>query len=391
MSAPEFGALRERFDIIGFDPRGVGASTPVVCPRPLHDPRVTTFPRTPVEFARLASFNHASGEACRRATGALIDHVSTADVVRDVEAIRRALGAQRISWLGLSYGTLIGSRYAERHPDRVRAMVLDGAVDHAVPARRAALDEARATEDAFRRFARWCASASECALHGTDVPTLFDALMASAERDGVPATSLGRNTTAEELTSGSYTLLYRRAAWPLLAQALARASGSDGAADASALVAGAMFQDPTYPAYRTIGCHDFAPGPTSPRDMVRQAANLREAAPHMWRYSEFWDWTSGCLGWPVRPGNPPSPLRVTGAAPILVVGTRHDPATPYAWARSLSGRIEGSGLLTVDGDGHTGILHSSCARSHFTEYLVSGRLPAEGAVCADVEGERDHD
>ncbi|MFJ9739175.1 alpha/beta hydrolase [Streptomyces sp. NPDC101166] len=381
-AAPEFEPLRDRFDLIGFDPRGVGSSTAVSCPRPLHDPAVSAFPRTKAAYTELQRFNRTAGRACRDATGPLIDHVDTASVVSDVEALRRALGAEKISWLGLSYGTEIGSLYAQRHPGRVRTMVLDGVVDHSLPARRAAVDEARAIETALRRFARWCRGAEQCALRDTDPVAVYDAVMHQGGASGVPAAALGRAVTAEELAGGAYIYLTQPSTWPLLAGALAAASGRAGDADATHLVAPASFLQPEYPAYRTVGCHDFAPGTRGYPDLRAQAAHLRAVAPHTWRYSEFWDWTSGCLGWPVAAANPPAPLKVRGAPPILLVNTRFDPATPYPWAQRVTAKIDGARLLTVDGDGHTGILNSSCARAHEAAYLVTGKTPPAGTTCA---------
>jgi pimeloyl-ACP methyl ester carboxylesterase len=374
--APEFGELRARFDIVGFDPRGVGASTPVTCPDPLHDPAVSPFPRDPAEFAALTRLNRTRGQSCREATGPLIDHVDTASVVADVDLVRAALGERRISFLGLSYGTEIGARYAERFPRRVRTMVLDGVVDHSRSARRAAVDEARATETALHHFAGWCATSAECPLAGQDVLGIHDRVLAAAEQGTLPAAALGRAVTAPEVAQGVYGYLQLRAGWPLLAGALA----AGRAGDASQLVGAANFLAPTYPAYRTVGCHDFAPDTRGWADLAAQAAVLRTVAPHTWQHSEFWDWTSGCAGWPVPPANPPRPLTVRGAPPILLVSTTDDPATPYGWARAVRRDISGSGLLTVDGDGHTGILHSSCARTEMARYLVSGTLPA-GATC----------
>ncbi|MGR8011818.1 alpha/beta hydrolase [Streptomyces hypolithicus] len=381
-AAPEFAPLRQRFDLIGFDPRGVGQSSPITCPEPLHDPAVSTFPRTPAAFERLRRLNKKAGTACREATGPLIDHVDTASVVSDVEALRKALGAKKISWLGLSYGTEIGSLYAQRHPDRVRTMVLDGVVDHSRPARVAALDEARATEQALRRFADWCRGDAGCVLREADVIATYDAVMTAARTSGIPASSLGREVTAEELANGAYTFLTQPSAWPSLAGALAAAAGLAGDADAAGLVSTASFLQPEYKAYRTVGCHDFAPNTHGFLDMAVQSARLRSVAPHTWRYSEFWDWTSGCAGWPVPAANPPAPVSVHGAPPILLVNTRFDPATPHKWARGLAAKIDGSRLLTVEGDGHTGILNSSCARGHEAEYLVTGRTPAAGTTCA---------
>ncbi|MER7663621.1 alpha/beta hydrolase [Streptomyces sp. NPDC096193] len=380
-AAPEFAPLRQRFDVIGFDPRGVGQSTPITCPEPLHDSAVSSFPRTPAAFHQLKRFNQKAGVACREATGPLIDHVDTGSVVSDVEALRTALGAKKISWLGLSYGTEIGSLYAQRHPDRVRTMVLDGVVDHSRPARLAAVDEARATEKALRRFADWCQTDEQCVLRGADVLATYDTVMKAAEVSGIPASDLGRNATAEELANGAYTFLTQPSAWPLLAGALAQAAGPAGDADATGLVTPASFLQPEYKAYRAVGCHDFAPNTRGFLDMAVQSAHLRSVAPHTWRYSEFWDWTSGCAGWPVKPANPPAPLKVRGAPPILLVNTRFDAATPHLWAQRLATKVDGSSLLTVEGDGHTGILNSACARGHEAEYLVTGRVPSPGTTC----------
>ncbi|MFF3399903.1 alpha/beta hydrolase [Streptomyces sp. NPDC002659] len=379
--APEFAPLRQRFDLIGFDPRGVGQSTPIACPKPLHDPAVSTFPRTPAAYEQLKRFNRTAGQACREATGPLIDHVDTGSVVSDVEALRKALGAQKISWLGLSYGTEIGSLYAQRHPDRVRTMVLDGVVDHSLPTRTAAIDEARATEKALRRFADWCRTDEQCALHGADAIATYDGVMTAARTSGIPASNLGRKANAEELANGAYTYLTQPSAWPLLAGALAAAAGLAGDADATGLVTPASFLQPEYKAYRTVGCHDFAPDTRGFVDMAVQSARVRSVAPHTWRYSEFWDWTSGCVGWPVPAANRPAPLAVHGAPPVLLVNTRYDAATPYRWAQRLAAKIDGSRLLTVEGDGHTGILNSACARGHEAQYLVTGKTPPAGATC----------
>ncbi|MFE6691755.1 alpha/beta hydrolase [Streptomyces sp. NPDC057743] len=382
---PQLDRLRDRFDLIGMDPRGVGESAPVRCHHPLRDPSVRVFPRTPAEFERLVRLNRVAGRSCRQATGVLLEYVDTRSVVRDVDAVREALGATTLSWLGLSYGTEIGALYAERYPHRVRAMVLDGAVDHGRPARRAALDEARATERAFARFAAWCGAAPACALHGRDVPAVYDRLLANAERGRVRAAAPGagpaRAASADELAGGAYGYLTQRDRWPELARALAAAAGTGGPPDASALLRAAPYGQSTYPSYRAVGCHDFAPDTHGFVDMKRQWTRLRGAAPHTWRYSEFWDWTSGCLGWPVKAANPPAPVRVRGTPPVLVVNTRYDPATPYAWARSLTVGIEGARLLTVDGDGHTGALHSTCARAQEARYLATVRLPAPRTVC----------
>lgn len=374
-SFPRLKPLNKRYDLVGFDPRGVGASTPIRCGDGLHDPGVTTFPRTTAQYRRLVRLNRAAGEECRRRTGPLIDHVDTVSAAHDVDAIRRALGESRISWLGVSYGSEFGQTYARLYPHRVRRMVLDGIVDHQRSVHRDALDEARAIERDFGAFARWCAGSTGCALHGKDVRKVVTGLV--TRPGGVPAAKYHRNANGEEITDGIYGQLYVTTGWPALSQAIAAA----GDGDASGLLDSASYNAPSYGAYRTISCHDFPGEVRGLADLRRRTAEVKRAAPTMWRYSEFWDMTSGCLGWPVKAQNPPGPSRVSGAPPMLIVGNTGDPATPYAWARAVHRQIAGSRLLTYDGTGHTGLLNAPCAREYEVTYLTTGRLPARGTVC----------
>lgn len=378
-SLPQLKPLNRRYDLVGFDPRGVGASTPIRCGDGLHDPGVTTFPRTTAQYRRLVRLNRAAGEECRTRTGPLIDHVDTVSAARDVDAIRRALGEPRISWLGVSYGSEFGQTYARLYPHRVRRMVLDGIVDHQRSVRRDAVDEARAIERDFGAFARWCAGSADCALRGEDVRKVVTGLV--TRPGGVPAAKYHRDANGEEITNGIYGQLYVTAGWPALSQAIAAAEGGD----ASGLLDSASFNAPSYGAYRTITCHDFPGEVRGLADLRRRTAAVQRAAPTMWRYSEFWDMTSGCLGWPVRAQNPPGPSKVSGAPPMLIVGNTGDPATPYAWARAVHRQIAGSRLLTYAGTGHTGLLNAPCAREYEATYLTTGRLPAPGTVCGEGE------
>lgn len=383
LPSPDLKVLQERFDLVGFDPRGVGRSSPITCAGNLmHDPTVTAFPRTQTEYERLVRLSADAGRSCTPRN--LLPHVDTISVARDVDAIRTALGERTISWLGVSYGTELGQAYAALYPRRVRAMVLDGAVDHTRSTARAAVDESAAIEQEFHRFAAWCDRTADCALHGHDVTALLDELNVRADRGQVQASVLHRTVTAEEVTEGAYNGLYATMLWPQLAEALAKAAGVGAPADASELVAAAAFVAPAYYApYRAVGCQDFPPRLSGLADLRARAAAVRAVAPHMWRYSEFWDWTAGCAGWPVPAANPPRPTHVTGAPPILVVGNVYDPSTPYPWARSLTAQIDRSVLLTDVVDGHTGLYNSACARTHEAAYLVSRRTPPPGTICRD--------
>ncbi|CAL9443149.1 hypothetical protein SUDANB95_02276 [Actinosynnema sp. ALI-1.44] len=258
--------LRDRFDIVGVDPRGVGESRPAItCPTPPFDPAVTQFPTTPEQYHRLVAHNRRVAEDCRRATGPLIDHVDTVSAARDFDAVRKAVGERRVSWLGLSYGTLLGTTYARLYPDRVRAAVFDGAVDHGIGSRRMAADEARVTEEVFARFAKWCAEDSTCALHGRDVVAHHENLLARAP---LPATGVPNGIPAEQLGYGVYSGLYSPANWSRLAELL-----RDAETDAAPFAAAS-----TDPAYRVIACHDF---PSDVRDSrTSRRGNARSGA---WR------------------------------------------------------------------------------------------------------------
>ncbi|WP_414936749.1 alpha/beta hydrolase [Amycolatopsis sp. cmx-11-51] len=373
----EMAEARQRFDVIGFDPRGVGASTPAVtCGPTLHDPSISRFPRNRAEYDRFIEHNRASGQDCLDRTGPAMSQVDTWNAADDIESIRVALGEPKVNWLGVSYGSELGAVYAEKYPKRIRAMVLDGAIDHSVPTRKAILDETIATESALKDFARWCTTSAECALRGKDVLATYDALMAPP--GGVPSSELGRNVTAEEMAAGVYGSIILPAFWPDLSKAISIATAEKP--DASGLVPYSQL-DPSYGAYRAIGCHDFGPAFTSYADMRVMQGLVKTLAPHSWRYSEFWDIASGCAGWPVTPAYPPRPQKVRGAAPILVVGGEHDPATPLVWAKGLARNIENSTLLVDAGYGHTGLLNSACVRTEEVKYLVSGVTPTSGKVC----------
>ncbi|MCP2332345.1 alpha/beta hydrolase [Actinoalloteichus caeruleus] len=382
LGMPEFLPLREHFDLVGFDPRGVGESTPATCARSPHDHTVSHQPASLPEYVQLLRHNREVGLGCRAESGRLVDHMDTGSVARDVDAIRAALGEEQISWLGLSYGTEIGLLYAELYPERVRAMVLDGAVDHSLDPFTAARDEAVATEAALGRFADWCAGSSDCVLRHREVVEEVRRLLDTAEESGVWNSDAGRSATATEVTAGIYGYLNLRDMWPALAEAVAEALDPEGP-DAASLVSATMFVSPGYPAYRIVGCHDFTAGTPTYAAMREQRRALRELAPVMWRYTEFSDFASGCAGWPVEPANPPREHQVSGTPTVLVATSAHDPATPAHWAEALAAQFEDARLLTFDGDGHTAALNSGCAREHEARYLIDLEPPPEGLVCRD--------
>ncbi|GAA1538852.1 alpha/beta hydrolase [Actinomadura kijaniata] len=360
-------ALRERFDIVGVDPRGVGESTPAItCEEPTRGP--DQFPGTREGYQRLADYNRRVGEGCARATGPLIDHVDTPSAARDFDAVRKALGERRVSWLGLSYGTLLATTYARMYPERVRAAVLDGPLDHTVGSRRMALDEARETEEAFTRFADWCRTDTTCAMHGKDVGTAYRELLARARRHPVPAQGHPAGVTAPQIGHNAYNMLsFPATGWAQLARGIRDATATPpNAAEFATEVSSDA-------AYRTIACHDFPSDVRGHRDLASRQREIRKAAPTTGGYVEGWDIQAGCLGWPIRPANPWGPTPVRGAPSVLIVGSTTDPATPEVWGRGLARQIKGSKLLIWKGVGHTAYFNDSPTRSREVAHLVNAR------------------
>ncbi|CCH34616.1 alpha/beta fold hydrolase [Actinosynnema sp. NPDC047251] len=357
--------LRDRFDIVGVDPRGVGESRPAItCPKPPYDAKITHHPQTPAQFQALVAYNREVAESCRQATGPLIDHVDTVSAAKDFDAVRAALGADKVSWLGLSYGTHLGATYAQLFPSRVRAAVLDGAMDHTIGTRRLAADEARSTEDVFNEFAKWCATTTTCALRGRDVKAEYSALLARADRHNIPAEGVPYGITAEQIGYGVYTALYMTGDWPRLSEILRDILVPNP--DAS-LFAGVGSDA----AYRVIGCHDFPSDVRTFADLSTRQQEARKLAPVTRGYVEGWDIQAGCTGWPIRPANPWSRLNVKGAKNILVVSGEHDPSTPRAWGDGLTCQIQGARHLIWPGVGHTGYFNDPTTQAQEITHLLN--------------------
>ena len=391
-------AVRDRFDLIGLDPRGVGLSTPVRCDPDRFNQAVSAFPTDQAGFEALVAHNTALGESCLALTGPLLAHVDTVSAARDIEAVRRALGEGKLNYLGLSYGTELGAQYAALYPDQIRVMALDGALDHSLSEITMLVDEGTAYERAFDRFVAWCAQDAGCTLHGQDVATLFDRLVAQAERAPLPAPECANGTApqpcrpivrAEDLRLNTEELLLFKPpipglglpGWNGLAEALAAAVAGDASAFSPALATGPA--DNAYVSGPAIECLDFPAGSTDYDDLAARQLLGRVVAPRMQGASG--SWSAGCLGWPVPVTNPPHRLAVRGTPPILIVGSTYDPATAYPWAVGLLAQIEGSVLLTRDGDGHTSYLlpGPSRTRDAIDAYLLTGLTPPPNTVYAD--------
>jgi pimeloyl-ACP methyl ester carboxylesterase len=386
-----FGALNQRFDIVAFDPRGVGQSTPAVdCQVP---PEPGPFPPLPtplnVDVKALVADAQAYVDACLTANGEILEHVSTANVARDMDALRAGLGEEQLSYLGFSYGTLLGSTYATLFPDRYRALVLDGAVDPDLFLNHPA-DEWEVTiasfEDALQRFLDACAADQvACSgFGGIDPLAAYDALLADAEATPIPVLDFPADptpVTADEIRVVTAQLLYSKRAWGFLAKALAAAEKGDGTIFRQ-LVALLSGGDPAF------GDRFFAITASEQRWSTDIDSYLKRGEDEWTKFPHFW-----FLGaysnipyalWPKHDKDAfTGPFEADPSAPrILVIGNTHDPATPYSEARGLTEQLGNARLLTMDGDGHTAYGgNSACIDSAADSYLVAGTLPAKGTVC----------
>ena len=292
--------VRQHFDLIGLDPRGVGLSNPVKCDPALFNARVSPFPRTEAGFRRLVAHNRAFGESCRRLTGPLLEHVDTVSAAKDIEALRRALGEGKLNYLGLSYGTQLGATYADLYPHRIRTMALDGALVHSLPATTLFADEETGYDTELTRFARWCARTAACALHGQPVLPLFDRVVAAADRQPIPAPGCAANGCRPEVTGDDIRfntqglLLFKTPipfiapdGWNDLALALAQAAAGDAtgfsmplasAPDDGAMNAGGL----------AVECLDWPDPIATFTDLQRYEAFGRQLSPRLHGASQSW-------------------------------------------------------------------------------------------------------
>ncbi|WP_433355951.1 alpha/beta hydrolase [Micromonospora saelicesensis] len=374
--------LRARFDIVSFDPRGTGGSHPVVCARNLlaRQPQLIA---DQAQFDAVLANNTLLRTDCRARTGALYDHVDTTSAARDLDAVRAALGERQLTFHGSSYGTLLGQRYAELYPDRVRAMVLEATMDHSVGTRAFLDSQAVTAEGAFDEFLAWCARSADCVLHGRDFRAIWAGLHARAERGSLTdPDQAGAALAPFELSRLAHKKLYDTWRWPALAEWIVRLEGTATTPSASALADEAVAPYPF-----AVFCQDWS---LPVRDYSEYVGHLRRAArlaPDL-RYPPALFALVTCLGTPTPVANPQHRLRVHTDVPLLLAATVHDPATGYDWARNVARQLGRHGaVLTYQGWGHGSYSSSPCVQRAVDSYLIGQVVPARGASCPAVEPE----
>jgi pimeloyl-ACP methyl ester carboxylesterase len=381
--------LLQHLDIVGFDPRGTGASSPVDC---LSDAAFNRYlagnpsPSTPAEVSAYRTRQHRLVVGCSRRSGALAAHVSTVESARDMDVLRSALGEPTMTYFGASYGTKLGATYAELFPQRVGRFVLDGAIDPSLGTRATSLQQAKGFQTALDAYAANCVQSSVGCFLGKDVAGVERTIAAILDRIAAQPLPAGdRQLTAGDAYNGIAATLYDRSYWFLLSAGLRGAVNGDGSvlmrlADSYARRnPDGTFSSNLLEAFVTISCLDD-PYAIPYSQVPGQFAAFENASPVFGR--EFaWSLTT-CDGFRPRSDQRVPAIRARGAAPIVVIGTTRDPATPYRWAVALAHQLDSGVLVRRDGDGHTGYHQgNACVDGAVESYLISGAVPTDGLSC----------
>ncbi len=382
-----FANLNTRFDLVSWDTRGVGESTPIKC---LSDEKLDAYfaldtvlddPAEKDAYIR-ATKDFVAG--CQRNSGFLLGFMDTDNTARDLDRIRAALGDAKLSYLGFSYGTYIGQWYAHLYPKHIRALVMDGVVDSTATGDTGIVRQTAGFDDNLQAFFTWCRATTNCAYGRSGDPEL-KLKAAMARLDETPLQVGGRQLTRSLAMEGVALTMYDQSYWTYLDQGMTELDAGDG----RLLLYLADFLherggDGHYSNLENGGnqgtvCMDFyAPSDIAAYDAL--GADLAKASPIFGPFVQYS--ALQCAFWPVRSRSAFEGLTIRGAPPILLVGGTNDPATPYAGAQSMTRHIPGSVLLTRNGNGHTSYATSVCARSAEDAYLIDLTLPAPGTVCS---------
>ena len=401
--------LLNAYDIIGFDPRGVGSSTAITCSSDDDSSSSTAEPSTSAgATASPSAGTEASGgesyeewaestrqsfqeltEQCASHTepAALLDHVDTVSAARDLDILRALAGQEKLNYLGFSYGTYLASVYAETFPGNTGRMVLDGAIDPSLSLAEQGLGQAKGFEQALRTYVDYCQNSTGCPLSGgTDagVQQIRD-LITSANSTPLATGDPNRTVTGSDIVAALSEYLYTTEQnWEPLNKALDQAiNHRDGSAFAATEEQDAASKDDSGGAFQAVTCLDY-PVEGDKTTWAAQYEEAKRVAPIFGNTSVGMDLV--CSVWGHNGTRKPTQIHAHGAAPILVVGTTGDPATPYAWSKSLAEQLDSGQLLTWEGNGHTAYGgDASCVNDAVDTYLISGTMPKEGLTCRGSE------
>lgn len=382
-------ALRENYDVLGFDPRGVSRSAPVTCQSDaqLDAERQLEVPTaTDADLAALRTMSAATAKECAQRTGASLAFVDTVSAARDMDVIRAVVGDPQLNYLGFSYGTKLGATYAGLFPDQVGRLVLDGAMDPSLSEEDLVLGQARGFEGATRAYMQNCLDSGDCPFSGSldDGMAQLHELIDSVALNPMRAND-GRLLPVTAFINGFIYPLYDDRFWPDLSFALsdAIAGEADAMMELSDSAAGresdGSYRDNANAAFGAINCLDYKMVSDIPT-MRADAAELETASPTIGKYMAFGG--IACQDWAYPPTGVQAPASSTTDQPIVVIGTTGDPATPYDWAVALSEQLQTGVLVSFEGQGHTAYARSNkCITDAVDNFLIDGKAPADGLRC----------
>lgn len=385
----------EQFDIVGFDPRGVDRSGAIRC---MTDKELDQFlyldttPDTPEE-KKLDAESERFDTACGDKHGESLRNFSTENAARDMDLIRASMGFEKMHYLGISYGTYLGGVYATLFPDRVAAMILDSAFDPAGDTiEQRYTTQAVGFDKAFANWVKWCeTNESVCAFHSDDVRAGWMALYDRLDKESIVEGK--RDVNHEVMDTATKTALYAESAWAFLGQALASAGKGDGTGLLSLADSyNARSEDGTYASqsdsFYVIQCASGM-GRQMPEDAEAFVKKLKAAAPWYYRNVEASDFEDPACE---KVFGTPELVEVnySGSAPVVVIGGKNDPATPFRWAQKLTSRMgENARLVEFTGEGHGQVLVSKCIDKIASDLFALNKLPRNGIKCdPDVPMER---
>ena len=376
--------VQRRFDIVSYDPRGVARSGSVTCSASVYNEMPYPVMTSQADYNRWVAFDKKLHADCRELTGPLYDHIDSANVARDMDAIRAALGEDKLTSYGVSYGTLAQQMYAELFPGRVRAMVLDGNMDHSLNVKAFQVTEAATVQDSFDEFAAWCDRDTDCVLHGRDVRALWKGLLEKADRGELYWPGVTDRPVSAHNLLWLGVVLNEAPVWRQEAKVLLALDGGPVPDDmpgppGNGPVNGEFAELPT-----AILCEDFNLSLRNYNEYADVMRSSNAVAPDM-RYNPM---PMGdmpiCQGHPVN--NPQHRLRYTGSAPLLVGTSMHDPDTPYEWSANVARQLGSKAtLLTYEGWGHGIYGMTQCTTAAMDSYLISLTVPARGTRCPAEE------
>jgi pimeloyl-ACP methyl ester carboxylesterase len=385
--------VRRRYDLIGFDPRGVGRSSPIDC---LGDRELDTFiggvdptPDSPAEEQGVIAEATKLAAGCAAKNPKIIAHVSTVEAARDMDILRAALGEPKLNYLGASYGTFIGATYAGLFPGQMGRFVLDGPVPPDLTPQDLMAGQARGFETATQAYVDNCVTDSDCPVGQSRAEGMawIRDFLKGLDSQPLPVTNDQNVTQLTEgwASTGILQAMYTKSLWVQLTEALKEAKGGDGnglmrLADSYARrTPGGQYQSNMHEAIWAVNCLD-KPDTADPAQIEAFAQRLSQEAPTWGRYLA---WSNvPCGVWKVPATGKSDKITAEGSPPIVIVGTTRDPATPYEWATRLRQQLAHGVLVTRDGDGHTGYPRSSpCVDKAVDGWLIDGTVPQDGVKC----------